>query len=113
MMIKISPLSLLLVPLLLIYLGSTLNVVAVAANQSQMPVLWPGGCQNYPIHDGDSWHVCMTKDSHLKVFGDWIILGKQAESPGDALIDLGGALQYPLAAAWLALVLNEKGWFKT
>ena len=109
---KIPTWTLLLVPIFLIYLGITLNVTVLAANDSQMPVLWPGGCQNYPIHDGDQTHVCLTKDSHLRILCDWIIVGTHAESPGDVLQDLGDALQYPFAAAWLALALNDKGWFK-
>jgi hypothetical protein len=108
---RIRPYLLLVVPTAFFWLGISMNSIAIAANHSQMPVEWMGGCGTYP-EDHDIVHSCMTPQSRLKILSDWIQLGRTMTSPGDLLIELHDDLFAPCLWAWVALMLNRLGFFK-
>lgn len=106
--IRIPYWPLLLGPWLCYIFGSFLNIITVALNWNQMPVLGPGGCSEAII---DLMHNCMTHASHLKIFSDWIYWPEGHHpafaSLGDMFIilyentyDLGIAL-------WIAFVIKD------
>ena len=103
---KLRKWTLVTVPMMLIVFGAALNQAAVVANHGQMPVLWPGGCDNFPNTD-DTDHVCMTPETRLKFLCDWIELHGAVESPGDVFILLGMVLLHPLFWMWVGLVLRR------
>ena len=103
--------TLLVIPPFLFWAGVMMNKVAMVANNQQMPVMWQGGCNNYP-HDTDTKHACMTENSRLKILGDWIDFGDDYQSPGDQVIDFANLILHPCFIAWCTLVLADRGWFK-
>jgi hypothetical protein len=103
---KIPHLYLLVVPAAIHYLGILLNALVLAANNGQMPVLYPGGCEvsltNLLIH------TCMTSGSRLKYLADWIIVNHTGIiSPGDLMIWSGAAMIIPALVAWAVLMAHE------
>ena len=99
------------VPTLLYYLGSAMNIIVIAANKGLMPVD-TAECfaANVPIGaalDADQGgnHVCMSAASHLKWLADWIWVGNGTASLGDLGIYTGLALQEPLFWVWMTLLL--------
>lgn len=98
---------LLLGPIALYYLGAAMNILVVAMNHGQMPVLLPPGCV-VETFQGDVLHTCMRHASHLKFLADWISLRDTGvASPGDLLIWLGDALRLPALWMWIALVVKD------
>lgn len=108
---------LLLVPLFLMYLGSSSNQVVEAMNRNQMPVLAPQCWENpaFFAEEPSRLHTCMTKDSKLKFLADWINFPTIIASPGDMIITLGEALAIPCFYAWISiamicLIYNKNYW---
>ena len=106
------------IPALSFGIGFTMNAIAVAVNGGQMPVQFPGGCdvmETVLAARGvtDIIHSCMTSDTHLKFLCDWILIrGVGVASPGDLLEWLSDAVATPFYSAFIALILNDYGWFK-
>jgi Family of unknown function (DUF5317) len=100
--------GLLLVPQAMYWLGAFLNQLVLAANNGQMPVLFPGGCpaELQEALEG-SIHTCMTSASHLKILADWINVHIYIMSIGDVLLGLGDLFTGPLFWCWLTLALLE------
>jgi hypothetical protein len=100
--------TLLTVPYACYVIGITLNVLALALNQNQMPVLGPGGCSPAVA---DTIHACMTHATHLKILSDWIYWpqdgGIAFASIGDVFITAYEKTFDLALAAWLALVLRD------
>ena len=98
--------SLLIIPQAAYWLGALLNQLVLAANNGQMPVLFPGGCTADLVDRlAGSVHTCMVASSHLKVLSDWINLQIYIMSPGDALLNIGDLLTGPFFWCWLTLAL--------
>lgn len=90
---------------ILYYGGQALNALVMAANNGQMPVLWPGGCTPAVM---DGFHSCIEKTTRLKFLADYIVMHSGVTSPGDMFIYLGDALWYPvyyLGLGYLAAIL--------
>jgi hypothetical protein len=99
--------ALLIAPQLFFWVGAALNQLVLVANNGQMPVLFPGGC-NADIREGlaGSVHTCLESATHLKFLIDFINLGRMGIwSLGDVLITIGDALSGPLFWCWLTLAL--------
>lgn len=83
---------LLVLPTLLLVLGSFSNQAVIAANHGVMPVSYPpcfaeGAVPGMAL---DDIHACIAPSSHLKVLADlWMNSQGSYESFGDGLIDLG------------------------
>lgn len=102
---KIPHLYLLLIPSALKYLGGFLNVLVMAANGGEMPVLYPGGCD--PLHLL-YLRVCMTSATRFKYLADWMVINHVGViSPGDFLIWTGTAMIVPALVAWAVLMSHE------
>jgi len=97
---------LLAVPAVCVVFGSLANMVVMAANGGQMPVLWPAGC-TADSFSSDSLHVCMTEDTNLKFLADWIVLKWGVASPGDFGIWTYELIKVPFLSAWSALVIRK------
>jgi len=97
---------LLLIPPMMPYAGMAMNALVMALNGGQMPVLYPGGCGNYP-DDADLIHVCMTHASHLKLLCDWIVVQMGIASPGDMLIFFGEYFSIPALFAWVMMIWHD------
>ena len=102
---------LLVVPFALIGTGVFLNACARATNNQQMPVQWPGGCDNYP-NDGDTLHKCLDKTSHQKWLCDWISWGDSMMSLGDMFLYLGFWIKGFCMYGWAGLALADLGLFR-
>lgn len=87
--------------------GAFLNQVALVANNGQMPVLFPGGCDKFPDRDGDLIHTCMTHASHLKVLSDWINLHVSIMSLGDLLLLAGESTFWYFLVAWGVVMIKR------
>lgn len=100
--------TILLGPTLSYALGAASNIVTIAFNKGQMPVLWPGGCSDMTPDADMQIHVCMTTASHLKPLADWIVVsGLGVLSPGDLLI-FGALYSFvPALLIWIALVIQD------
>ena len=89
------------------YLGSALNLIVMAANHGQMPVLFPGSC-SVDIFSADIFHVCMTGATHLKFLSDWLVIkGLGVASIGDLLIWLSDAITTPALYLWGAMMVMD------
>jgi hypothetical protein len=86
--------------------GFTLNVLVMAANKGQMPVLVPGGCQPDFFAD-DFIHGCMVAGTHLKFLADWIVRHKGIASPGDFLMWGGEDAFWPSLVTWIAFIIKD------
>lgn len=87
------------------YLGGAMNLIAIAANQGTMPVLWPAGCA---LWEADILHSCMTKATHLKWMCDWLVLkGLGVASIGDLLVLWSEDIKIPFLYVWIVLVIKE------
>lgn len=89
-------------------IGSALNLIVMAANHGQMPVLAPGGYCGL-MDPADLGHVCMNADTHLKVIADWLVMdgGHTVASPGDLFLLFGDITLWPALTAWAALVIKD------
>jgi hypothetical protein len=96
---------LIVLPAALFLLGALMNQAVILANHGHMPVSWPGGCSMYPDQDPDvdPIHVCMTKDSHLRILADWLKDDSGIQSPGDWLMDIANAFFTPFLILWIIL----------
>lgn len=65
--------------------GALLNKIAIGVNNGAMPV------QMKDCSISETYHVCMTIDTHLKFLCDWILMnhGSIVASPGDILVWTG------------------------
>lgn len=89
--------------------GILMNAIVVAANQGQMPVLWPGGCSQFTSDEFVQIHSCMTSASHLKFLADWFLLNGVGEfSPGDFLIWLGAFTWDYALLIWAILMVRDQ-----
>lgn len=105
MRLKIPYWYLLLGPTLAFWLGYGMNALVMAANNGQMPVLWPGGCAP---ETADFLHSCMTAKTHLKFLADWIVEHHAVASPGDYLERFYDKSFGPGPVAWVALMIRDK-----
>jgi hypothetical protein len=103
---KIPHLYLLVVPAAIHYFGILLNALVLAANNGQMPVLYPGGCE---VNLTDIFiHTCMLPGSHLKFLADWMVINHVGiVSPGDLCIWSGTEMIIPALVAWACLMIHE------
>jgi len=105
---------LLIIPAILIWFGSALNVIVMGLNHAQMPVLPPGGECTIPIlfwitkGGHDIYHVCMSSNTHLAFLTDWMV-GEDGgiSSIGDLLISIGQSTLYPAWFVWAYLIIEE------
>ena len=104
---------LIVLPTALFVIGFALNTLVMTANDNQMPVYAPGGCQTVFAQsmlfvDSDYLHVCMTPDTHLKVLADYIIVRDVGiYSPGDFLEETFLHTWDYALIAWIVLILKK------
>jgi hypothetical protein len=116
---RASLLWMLLLPYLMIFTGTASNQAVLIANHDEFPVMVnpvklaerfvaPEDVARL-LSTGmiDTVHCVMTKHTHLNVLADVFDLGS-IYSIGDGLIIGGSELQYPLAVAWLAIILYRE-----
>ena len=103
-------------PLASLGVGLALNVLAVAVNGAQMPVLYTGGCAAWKdrqdaiaaLGGTDSIHTCMTQATHLKLLCDWIVInGLGTFSIGDGFIEIFYATWLYALVIWAVLRIKD------
>jgi hypothetical protein len=104
---------LLLVPLFMNWIGALLNVLCIAVNHGQMPVLDPHIDCSWSNDPQDILHKCMTASTHLNILGDWIVMAdggifKGMGSIGDKLQDWSDQLGIPCIFAWFCLMVQRE-----
>jgi hypothetical protein len=105
---KIPYRKLLLGPTTAYALGAFCNLLVLAVNNGQMPVLWPGGCSKMVVSDDDIVHVCMTSSSHLKFLSDIAVFHDVGVfSIGDGLLYLGNLLLWPCLILWAGFIIKD------
>lgn len=97
-------------------IGFASNVIVMASNHGQMPVLVPGGCSDEVKEvfasererEGIQIHSCMTKETRLKILADWIVIRhKGVVSIGDVFEWLGDATLTPSLIIFATLVFKK------
>ena len=123
-LLKIPFWPFLLGPSLMLYVGSLMNWVVIGANHGYMPVQGAIECVKYdkPETEGqqvldkafgkhvempeDILHICMDRNSRLKILADWLYIPKQGTaSPGDILQWGGESFLFYSWAIWAALMI--------
>jgi hypothetical protein len=116
---RASLLWMLLLPYIMVFTGAASNQAVLISNHDKFPVMVNpvklGGFVDSPeafdrlLSTGmiDSVHCVMTPKTHLNALADVFDLGS-IYSVGDGLIIGGSELQYPLAIAWLAIILYRE-----
>lgn len=104
---KIPYKVLLLGPTALFALGYLCNVLVMAANHGQMPVLVPGGCLASRDMADDLIHSCMVASTRFKFLADWIVSHTAVSSPGDFLEWLGDKTYMPGLILWIGFIVKD------
>src|SRR5712664_4112013 len=119
MKIKIPYWPLLIVPTLMLYVGGLMNWAVIGANHGYMPVQGFIECEGgvgeqiaaviaEQAGQGDHIHICMDKNSRLKILADWLFIpGVGTASPGDILEFGYDKLFWPCFYMWGALLVAE------
>jgi hypothetical protein len=98
----------LVIPALLWFLGYTSNALAIAANHGFMPVQGYTECIGGTAFErGDYIHVCMDKNSRLKILCDWVYTPYGTASLGDGLEVVGDYTFFPCLFMWLGFVIRD------
>ena len=122
MRIRIPYVYLLIVPYLCLAFGAGLNWLAVGANHGYMPVQGYIECAKQPVQgagplaqmfgpvepDTDPIHVCMNKNTHLKVLCDWLLIPSVGTaSIGDLFEWAYEKTFWPFIYMWFALAIKK------
>lgn len=108
---KIPRIPLLVTPVALFAVGFLLNMLVMAHNNGQMPVLFPGGCgtpEAIEHFSKELTHSCMTPATHWKAIADWgFVRGVGWGSPGDLFELIWDWTGTPAFFAWILLLLKD------
>lgn len=108
--VRIPYIWLLLIILLMPYVGTGMNELALVKNGYQMPVFRPN-CEELAkplwLEYGDFMHTCGNHETHVKFFCDWIWISSGWASPGDVLGWTAEGVQIPLLAFWFGLLCKD------
>jgi hypothetical protein len=113
----------LLIPTLVMWIGSAMNETAVWTNGGQMPVSTyacelklnpPAEPENIlqqlfgaQAHQKDLVHKCADANTKFRALDDWILDDDGVSSLGDVTLDLATAIVKPCFYVWLAYAIVE------
>jgi hypothetical protein len=117
---RASLLWMLLLPYLMIFTGAASNQAVLIANHDKFPVMVNPVKLGHMVDSPESLsqllstgmiddvHEVMTPKTHLNALADVFDFKDAVYSVGDGLIIGGSELYYPLAIAWLAIILYRE-----